>query len=130
MNSSNITTNIHTSSKEIQTSQHLKKAERVASFERDVWSIFTPLAAQLKAVNLGQGFMNYPPPDFIKDAARSVFSDTDNNQYSHPKGRIRLRKVLAKVYKPYFNNRNLDIETEIIITAGANEGKRSIFSKL
>lgn len=42
---------------------------RVAGFQQDVWSIFSPMAAELKAVNLGQGFPNVPAADFIKQAA-------------------------------------------------------------
>jgi hypothetical protein len=42
-------------------------AERAAHYgEKDVWGIFTPLAVQHKAVNLGQGFPNIPAPDFVK----------------------------------------------------------------
>ena len=32
----------------------------------DVWNIFTPLANQHAAVNLGQGFPNFPVASFIK----------------------------------------------------------------
>ncbi|KAG9298434.1 hypothetical protein G9A89_008698 [Geosiphon pyriformis] len=112
----------------IKPSQHIKKGDKVAHFEQDVWSIFTPLAAQLNAVNLGQGFMNFPPPDFVKEAAKNAIMDNECNQYSHPKGRIRLRKALAKAYEPLFGNRNLDPEMEIIVTAGANGGMYAIFA--
>ncbi|KAG0002534.1 hypothetical protein BGZ80_011051 [Entomortierella chlamydospora] len=102
-------------------------AERVAHFEQDVWSIFTPLAVECQAVNLGQGFMNFPPPDFVLEAAREALLRNDCNQYSHPKGRPRLRNALAKSYSPLFN-RELDPEHEVVVTAGANEGIFSIFA--
>ncbi|CAG8465198.1 9239_t:CDS:2 [Dentiscutata heterogama] len=105
----------------------IKVAERVAHFKQDVWSIFTPLAAQLKAVNLGQGFMNFPPPDFVRKAAITAINTDDCNQYSHPKGRLRTREALAKSYSPLFN-RTLDPETEVITSAGANEGLYAIFA--
>ncbi|CAH1767386.1 3265_t:CDS:2 [Entrophospora sp. SA101] len=106
----------------------IKVSEKVSHFKQDVWSIFTPLAARLNAVNLGQGFMNFPPPDFVKEAAKDVLLYQDSNQYSHPKGRIRLRQALANTYGPLLNNRTLDPETEIVISAGANEGLYSIFA--
>ncbi|KAI8985040.1 pyridoxal phosphate-dependent transferase [Pilobolus umbonatus] len=81
----------------------IKPAERVSNFERDVWSIFTPLAMETKAINLGQGFMN------------------------HPRGRIRLRNALSSSYSEQFN-RKLDPETEILVTAGANEGMFATFA--
>jgi len=40
---------------------------------------FTPLAAQLKAVNLGQGFPDWPSPQFCKEAAKRAV-DADFNQ--------------------------------------------------
>lgn len=40
---------------------------------------FTPLAAQLKAVNLGQGFPDWPTPAFCKEAAKRAI-DADFNQ--------------------------------------------------
>jgi aspartate/methionine/tyrosine aminotransferase len=40
---------------------------------------------------------------------------------SHPRGRPRLRNALAASYSKQFD-RELDPETEILVTAGANEG--------
>jgi hypothetical protein len=37
-----------------------------------VWHTFTPLAVTSKAVNLGQGFPGWTPPDFVKAAAADV----------------------------------------------------------
>ncbi|KAI9244620.1 pyridoxal phosphate-dependent transferase [Sporodiniella umbellata] len=105
----------------------IRPAQRVSNFNRDVWSIFTPLALETKAINLGQGFMNFSPPSVIQDACREAIDKVEANQYCHPKGLLRLRKALAASYKKEFNGRELDCETEIIVTAGANEG---IFASL
>lgn len=103
---------------------------------QDVWSIFkcVPLssfslissllsAANLPhdCINLGQGYMNFPPPPWIVEAADQALKQTLPNHYSHPKGRIRLREAIKKFYEPSFK-RTLDVETEIIVTSGANEG--------
>lgn len=98
-----------------------KPSKRIEKFGQDVWSIFSPMAVACDAVNLGQGFPNFESPAFIKAAARDAV-DSNVNQYSPPKGLPRLRKALAKNYGKLMH-RNIDIETELIITAGANEGK-------
>ncbi|KAG0736395.1 hypothetical protein G6F32_005096 [Rhizopus arrhizus] len=106
----------------------IKPAQRVSNFGRDVWSIFTPLAQETKAINLGQGFMNsFTPPEIIQNACKEALNKVESNQYCHPKGLLRLRKALAASYKQQLNGRELDPETNIIITAGANEG---IFASL
>ncbi len=44
------------------------------------------------------------------------------NHYSHPKGRPRLREAIKNYFSPTFG-RELDVETEILVTSGANEGE-------
>jgi kynurenine aminotransferase len=95
-------------------------------------SIHSPLtrcsAANLPAdcLNLGQGYMNFAPPKWITAAATEALSTVGANHYAHPKGRLRLRQAIKQFYGHQFN-RDLDVESEIIVTSGANEGKR-IFS--
>jgi DNA-binding transcriptional MocR family regulator len=50
---------------------------------------------------------------------------THTQLISHPRGRPRLRNALAASYSEQFN-RKLDPETEILVTAGANEGKKTV----
>jgi kynurenine aminotransferase len=50
----------------------------------------------------------------------------DCNQYSPPKGRPRLKTAITDTYSPLWG-RQLDPETEITITTGANEGMLSAF---
>jgi kynurenine aminotransferase len=73
-------------------------------------------------INLGQGHMNFKPPEWIIDAAKDALAGVETNQYAHPKGRIRLREAIKQFYGPHFG-RELDIETEILVTSGATEGK-------
>ena len=85
-----------------------------------------PSAANLPSdcINLGQGYMNFPPPAWVTDAANTALKDVLANHYSHPKGRIRLRNSIKAFYENSFN-RSLDVETEILVTSGANEGHSS-----
>jgi kynurenine aminotransferase len=134
----------HNTSKTEATSRLGKPASRIT----DVWSVFNPINFP-NAVNLGQGFMNFPPAPFVRDAFCKIAAErTDMHHYSHPKGRPRLRKALAgylgsELKKPKGedavpaegklpqirdSSEELDVETEILITAGANGGMYSILT--
>ncbi|KAI9306093.1 pyridoxal phosphate-dependent transferase [Cunninghamella echinulata] len=106
---------------------NITPAKRVAKFDQDVWSIFTPLAIETKAINLGQGFMNFGPPEVVQNAAKEAIDIVEANQYSHPRGRPRLRNALAASYNSEFG-RQLNPETEILVTAGANEAMFATFA--
>ena len=66
--------------------------------------------------------MNFAPPKWITTAAEEALNTVGPNHYSHPKGRPRLRQAIKQFYGPQFN-RDLNIDSEIIVTSGANEGK-------
>ncbi len=78
-------------------------------------------------INLGQGFMNWAPPDWIlEESHKSMDTDIMSNHYAHPRGRPRLLKAISKHYSPQFENlvkegRELGLD-EIVATAGANCG--------
>ena len=95
-------------------------AQRVQGFGATVFAEFTALANQHQAVNLGQGFPDFPAPDFIKAAAAQAIAG-DLNQYTRSAGHPRLVKALAAFYSPRFD-RTLDPMTELVITVGATEG--------
>ena len=82
-----------------------------------------PSAANLPAdcINLGQGYMNFAPPAWVTKAAEEALATVAPNHYSHPRGRIRLREAIKSFYGPQLN-RDLDVESEILVTSGANEG--------
>lgn len=65
--------------------------------------------------------MNFSPPSWVTDAAITALHTVEANHYSHPKGRIRLRQAIKKFYEADFK-RDLDVESEILVTSGANEG--------
>lgn len=95
-------------------------AERVRGFPETVFAEFTALAQRTGAINLGQGFPNFPAPDFIKRAAREAI-DADLNQYTRSGGHPRLVEALSSIYSPVFE-RELDPMTEVVTTVGATEG--------
>lgn len=75
---------------------------------------------------MGQGFFGYNPPKFILDAAKAALDRVECNQYSPTKGRPRLKKAIADAYSPFWG-REINPETEVTITTGANEGMLSAF---
>ncbi|KAF8076262.1 1-aminocyclopropane-1-carboxylate synthase 1 [Lyophyllum atratum] len=105
-------------------SSRLKEGRALA---QDVWSIFNVANLPADCINLGQGYMNFPPPPWVTEAAEEALRTVAPNHYSHPKGRIRLREAIKGFYDPFFN-RNLDVESEILVTSGANEGQYAVFT--
>ncbi|KAJ7228781.1 pyridoxal phosphate-dependent transferase [Mycena pura] len=104
-------------------SSRLKEGRALAE---DVWSIYNVANLPADCINLGQGYMNFAPPQWVKDAATQALQGVAENHYSHPKGRMRLRQAISQSYGPQFN-RELDVESEILVTSGANEGMYSVF---
>lgn len=108
----------------------LQPTPRFASTRKDVWSMINEAAAaspKQPIVNLGQGFFGYNPPDFVLQAAKESLDRVDCNQYSHTKGRPRLKKAIAAAYSPLWG-RTLNPETEVTVTSGANEGMLCAFT--
>lgn len=108
-------------------------SSKVSNSPKDVWSVINEAAASVeketgkKVVNLGQGFFSYSPPDFAIQAAKNALDTPMLNQYAPTRGLPILRQAISDSYSPFFD-RKLDPETEIVVTAGANEGIFSAFT--
>jgi N-succinyldiaminopimelate aminotransferase len=74
-------------------------ALRNSSFLPSAFGEMTLLAAQHGAVNLGQGFPDFAPPDFVLEAAKEAFS-SKLHQYAPPRGHAKLQQALAKTLEP------------------------------
>jgi hypothetical protein len=71
-------------------------AKRLESFTQGtVWTEFTPLAVKHQAINLGQGFPDFPGPDFILKNGQTAIAN-NINQYARSQGHLRLVNALAK----------------------------------
>lgn len=77
------------------------------------------LAAEHKAVNLGQGFPDFDGPSWLRSEAISAMVN-GHNQYAPMIGVRSLRDSIAWYQYEYYNVR-WDVEEEITITAGATE---------
>jgi aminotransferase len=79
----------------------------------------TRIAGIHGAMNLAQGYPDFPAPDFIKRAATKAI-EGDINQYAITWGSYRLRKAIAdKTHR--FYGLDLDPDREITVTCGATE---------
>jgi aminotransferase len=80
----------------------------------------TRLAVTLRAVNLAQGFPDFPAPADIKEAAREAIAD-DINQYAITWGARPFRQAIAKKYARWYNL-DLDPERQVTVCCGSTEG--------
>jgi aminotransferase len=94
-------------------------SRRTQTFTESVIRGMTRLAAEHNAINLAQGFPNFPAPDILKEAAAAAIR-ADINQYAITWGSKRLRDALAKKYHDWYGM-SVNPETELTITCGATE---------
>jgi N-succinyldiaminopimelate aminotransferase len=90
-----------------------------ADLPTTVFEVMSRLAAEHRAVNLGQGFPDDPGPvDVRQKAADAVMSGW--NQYPPMMGLPELRQAAASHYL-HWQGLELDAEREIMVTSGATE---------
>lgn len=96
------------------------KSGRTARFTESVIREMTRLAVVNKAVNLAQGFPDFPAPQILKDAAREAIA-ADINQYSITWGAKNFRDAIAAKYARTYSL-DFDPEREITVCCGSTEG--------
>lgn len=90
-----------------------------------IFSIMTAMAQRLNALNLSQGFPDFPaPPDLLQALSQATLEGY--NQYAPGDGLINLREEIAKLFIQR-DQLQIDPITEITITPGATIG---IFSAI
>jgi len=97
----------------------MRTARRTHGFTESVIRGMTRLANEHGAINLSQGFPNFPAPAVIKEAAARAIRD-DVNQYAITWGAARLRNALAAKYQDWYNLA-VDPMTQVTVTCGATE---------
>jgi aspartate/methionine/tyrosine aminotransferase len=96
-------------------------AARAGGIGTSIFTEMSALAVELGAVNLGQGFPDFPAPAFVKEAAARHLRE-DRNQYAASPGVPRLREALADDYLRRWPDRpRLDPGAEVTVGAGATE---------
>jgi aminotransferase len=94
-------------------------SHKAQQFTESVIREMTRLAMRHGAVNLAQGFPDFPAPAEIKEAAKRAI-DADINQYAITWGAHSLRQAVAAQTKRFLGL-TIDPETEITVCCGATE---------
>lgn len=97
--------------------QHV--ATRTSVFTESVIREMTRLAMVHGAMNLAQGYPDFPAPAFIKQAAVDAIN-ADLNQYAITWGAPSLRQAIAAKTRRFYAL-DLDPDREITVTCGATE---------
>ena len=97
----------------------MSTARRTHGFRESVIRGMSRLAREHRAINLAQGFPNFPAPDLLKEAAARAIYD-DINQYAITWGAQSLRDAIARKYAAWYGL-DADPEREITVTCGATE---------
>lgn len=93
--------------------------DTVRSKPASVWTAFGELASKTGAYNLGQGFPDWNPPDFVLNSLVKTAS-TAVHQYTRPAGHPPLVELLAERYSRHLN-RQIDPFNEVAVTVGASQ---------
>jgi len=106
----------------------MSNAKRTHTFSESVIREMTRVANQYGAVNLSQGFPDFPMPDVMKDAACAAIMG-DINQYAITWGSKPLRDAIAGKYARRYGM-TVDPERELTVACGATEATASVFLAL
>src|SRR6202049_2933201 len=97
----------------------LMLSEKAEYFTESVIAEMTRLALQYNAVNLAQGFPDFPAPPEVKEAARAAIA-ADDNQYAITWGAKPLRDAIVEKFA-HTQGVTVDPEREITVCCGSTE---------
>jgi aminotransferase len=96
------------------------RSQRISRFTESVIRDMTRQAMAKGAINLAQGFPDFPAPAVLKQAAADAIA-ADINQYPITWGAKPLRDAIASKYRRTYEM-DYDPEQEITVCCGATEG--------
>ncbi len=100
-------------------SQEIRISARAASFTESVIREMTRMAMEHDAINLAQGFPDFPAPAQVKEAARRAIAE-DLNQYPITWGEQELREAIAAKYARVYGM-SVDPQRNLCVTCGSTE---------
>ncbi|MGH3745214.1 MAG: aminotransferase class I/II-fold pyridoxal phosphate-dependent enzyme, partial [Mycobacteriales bacterium] len=98
----------------------MRISAKAATFSESVIRDMTRLANAHDAINLAQGFPDFPCPPELKAAAKAAL-DGDVNQYAITWGAKDFRDAIAAKVAATYPGWAVDPETELTVTCGATE---------
>ncbi len=93
-----------------------------------IFTVMSQLAVKHNAINLGQGFPDFPMSEVLIDCVTEAMK-AGGNQYAHTNGAPILRERLAEKINSLYAT-NINPETEITITPGGTYAIFSAFSTI
>ena len=98
----------------------IRPSRKASSFAESVIREMTRLSVAHGAINLSQGFPDFPAPEELKEAARQAIAD-DINQYPITWGAHSFREAVAAKYRDLYGMEWVDPERHVTITCGSTE---------
>jgi methionine aminotransferase len=96
-----------------------KVATKLPKVGTTIFTVMSQLAAEYRAVNLGQGFPDFPVPERLVDELAKAMR-AGHNQYAPMSGIAPLREAIAGKTERCYGWRP-DMDTEVTVTSGASE---------
>ncbi|HZD79814.1 MAG TPA: aminotransferase class I/II-fold pyridoxal phosphate-dependent enzyme [Actinomycetota bacterium] len=97
----------------------LRPSRKASSFTESVIREMTRLAIAHDAINLSQGYPDFPAPMELKEAARQAIAE-DINQYPITWGSFAFLEAIADKYRREYGM-EVDPETMVCVTCGSTE---------
>ncbi|MFM7718833.1 MAG: pyridoxal phosphate-dependent aminotransferase [Actinomycetota bacterium] len=99
--------------------EKIRSSAKAASFTESVIREMTRLANEHGAINLAQGFPDFPTPQELKDAAAAAIAG-DRNQYPITWGELEFRAAIADAYRDWYGM-TVDPDRHLTVTCGSTE---------
>ena len=97
----------------------LHASAKASSFAESAIREMTRVAQAHDAINLAQGFPDFPAPEEVKEAARRAIAE-DHNQYPVTWGVPAFREAIATQYGRVYGM-DVDPDTDVCVTCGSTE---------
>ncbi len=101
-----------------------RTSHKAAQFNESVIRQMSQMARKYEAINLAQGFPDFPCPEELKVAACEAIHD-DINQYAVTWGDAQFRQAIAEKEGPYLGI-SINPDTEVTVTCGATEAMAAV----
>ena len=85
-----------------------------------IFTVMSKLATENNAINLSQGFPNFPVDEKLTEILKSIATESVH-QYLPMAGYVPLMEKIGQTIKSSYN-RSIETSTELLITAGATQG--------
>lgn len=104
----------------------MKHKSKLPNVSTTIFTVMSALANEHNALNLSQGFPNYPSSKKLNDLVINAMNN-GFNQYAPMPGNLELRIAISNKYQLLYNN-TYHPEKEITVTAGATQAIYTIIS--